>query len=63
MPKAAGATCQFIDECEDGYECDRDGSKKYEKLCNTRGRSPRCPAGQVCTKVFPSCEAGLCKPL
>ncbi|MCS6914989.1 MAG: hypothetical protein RMK29_20950 [Myxococcales bacterium] len=65
MPKDPGATCRFSNECTDGYQCDNrmnGGSRVCEKMCNLKGRNPRCPTGQVCTKVFPSCEAGLCKP-
>jgi hypothetical protein len=64
MPKDPGATCMYSNECQDGYQCDNrmtGGSKKCEKICNLNGRSPRCTGGQTCQKIFPGCEAGLCK--
>jgi hypothetical protein len=63
MPKRAGEACDFINECEDGYECDRtqNGTNKCEKLCNLSGRRPTCDQGKVCKQAFSSCEAGLCR--
>lgn len=64
MPKDAGQSCMFSNDCADGLQCDNGpgGSKKCEKMCNLKGRSPRCTAsGTSCKKAFPGCEAGLCK--
>lgn len=59
-PKSDGATCQYFDECGDGYQCNltKGGDSKCRPLCIV-GVQGACNAPATCKDVF---GAGTGKP-
>ena len=60
-PVAAGADCNAVDECVDGYQCDTlDG--KCRQLCTKGGGMPTCATG-TCADPFMTANTGpgLCR--
>ncbi len=63
-PKDPGTTCQFANDCADGYQCDSGsgGSNKCLKLCRQGKPTPKCSTGTTCQDAFNICSGpGLCK--
>ncbi len=59
-PVPAGGMCMFLNDCQDGYQCDG-MSGTCQQLC-TKGGMPACMAG-MCTDAFMTAAGGpgLCR--
>lgn len=56
-----GDPCALPNECQEGSQCDTQGSLTCRKLCHQSRMTPRCPAGTLCKDSFGTGSgAGLC---
>jgi hypothetical protein len=51
-----GATCEFLNDCQAGFECEGGTCKQF---CNDDGGDPQCPVDYVCTGSGMSTPAGV----